>query len=752
MKDEPATSSPPSTPTNTKLMTMSPPDTPFASTKNQMRGKAGPVSHSPILRHRARSLSSGLPPRGLVASRVNTINMVSPLTDVVVPAHSDRDTLPSQAKPSSPTSTPQNRPGARSAHSSPLKRKCKIDDFALPPPPPTVSANEAAQDDILAASNLVTSSDKGIVQSEISNNEPFKTSDDSTAGTTPFHRGHRRNKTSLSQVVPRSDPLKGTAYGTESFRATAGQYSHWPADPHYTPSPDDYSGMDVFSCDTSPDVRATKRKSLPGYSSTTSTMESGRSEEFHGFTLSPRTTVDETKEDERSPSVQSYTPSYAESSPRAGATSPAAALYLPLRRAEKFNDTESFNTHTSPFSQYEYALLLSNMDTDDVRELYPLETFVQAIAQDGCAIHDWASPWPSEQPVKKLLRFASRPDFAPSMHYESESDDYPSLQNLLDLDEHGPEPRRSPLSAVKVPDQAQDGELATLAPVSYYPDVGSEMTILLPRTYNATSDDDEETLPSRTYNANANHELTCLLPLTYNPNSMSALENASPIKRKPILRKAKDKSLRSSVPSPSSSNWVVHDGYDSEEDLWTKPSSGAPLNVEASDLHQCDDLDDRDADVEPIHIEKRHYRNGLKTTHEQTANSVGKFIEPRSDADVIKEPVPIGSINRRPLPTISHVLNPPLPANTGVLNLDFQFPSRNPQQQRGVSMPLFPPPSAVRAQEKKNARRKSFRQLLGATGNKEGGTETTTSGDKPKKSLGRRISQMGRRLSSIWSK
>ncbi|KAI4610967.1 hypothetical protein J4E80_007998 [Alternaria sp. BMP 0032] len=748
MKDEPATNSPSSTPTNTKLMTMSPPDTPFASTKNQMRGKAGPVSHSPILRHRARSLSSGLPPRGLVASRVNIINMVSPLTDVVVPAHSDRDTLPSQAKPSSPTSTPQNRPGARSAHSSPLKRKCKIDDFALPPPPPTVSANEADQDAILAALNLAPSSNKGIVKSEASTDEPFTESEDSTAGSTPFHRGHRRNKTSLSQVVSRSDPLKGATYGAESFRATAGQYSHWPTDPHHTSSPDDYSGMDVFSCDMSPEARATKRKSLPGYTSTTSTMESGTSEEFHDCTLSPRTTADEIKEDERTLSNRSYSPSYAASSPGSRATSPAAEPCLPLRSVAKFNDTESFNTHTSPFSQYEYALSLSDMETDDVREIYPLEAFTQASAQDGCAIHDWASPWPSEQPVKKLLRFASRPDFAPSMHYESESDEYPSLQNLLDLDEHGPEPRRSLLSAVNVPDQAQDGELATLAPVSYYPDVGSEMTILLPRTYNATSEDDIAALP-RTYNANASHELTCLLPLTYDPNSVNALENASTIKRKPILRKAKDGSLRSPAPSPSSSNWVVHDGYDSEEDVWTKPRSGVSMYTEASDLHHRDDLDDRDANIEQIHIEKRHKRNGLKTTHEPSANSVGKFIEPCSNANVIKEPAPFGSITRRPLPTISHVLNPSLPTNTGVLNLDFQFPARNPQQQRGVSMPLFPPPSAARAQEKKHARRKSFGKLLGAFGKKGPESAAVEAKEKPKKSLGRRIS---RRFSSMWAK
>ena len=674
--------------------------------------------------------------------------MVSPLTDVVVPAHSDRDTLPSQAKPSSPTSTPHHRPGARSPHSSPLKLKCKIDDFTLPPPPPTVSANEADQDAILAALNLAPSSNKGIVKSEASTDEPFTESEDSTAGSTPFHRGHRRNKTSLSQVVPRSDPLKGTTYGAESFRATAGQYTHWPTDPHHTSSPDDYSGVDVFSCDTSPEVRATKRKSLPGYRSTTSTMESGRSQEFHDCTLSSRTTAEETKEDERTPSIRSYTPSYAESSPGAGATSPAAEPYLLLRRVEKFYDTESFNSHTSPFSQYEYALSLSDMDADDVRELYPLEAFTQASAQDGCAIHDWAYPWPSEQPVKKLLRFASRPDFAPSMHYESKSDDYPSLQNLLDLDEHGPEPRKSPLSAVNVHPQAHDDGLTTLAPVSYYPDAGSEMTVLLPRTYNATSEDDIAALP-RTYNANASHELTRLLPLTYDPNSVNALENASTIKRKPILRKAKDGSLRYPAPSSSSPNWVVHDGYDSEESLSTKPCSGVPMNAEASDLHQSDSLGGHDADIESIHIEKRHKRNGLKTTREQTANSVGKFIEPRSDADVIKEPAPFGSITRRPLPTISHVLNPPLPTNTGVLNPDFQFPARNPQQQRGVSMPVFSPPSAARTQEKKHARRKSFGKLLGAFGKKGPEFAAVETKEKPKKSLGRRIS---RRFSSMWAK
>ncbi|KAH6868792.1 hypothetical protein BKA58DRAFT_403128 [Alternaria rosae] len=721
---------------------MSQSDKPFASAKSHIHDIAGPVSCSPLRRRRARSLSSSLPPRGTVASLVDNTNMASPPTEVAMSIESDCDTLPSQAKTSSPTTTSRPRPGTRTTHSSPLKHKCKIDDFVLPPPPPIRSANDAAPDAILAASNLVTSNDKGIVQDEALNDEPFKVLGDSKTGSTPFHRCHRRNKTSLSQVVSRSDPLKGAAYGTESFRVTAGQYSHWTPGPYGTSSPNDDLGVDGFSNVTSSEASAIKRELVPGSSSPSSITALTNPNEPNNHTRPPKTTAGETEEKKRTPSISSYNSSSAASSPKIGGSPPGAELDRPLRRTEKFN------FYTRPSSQYGCALTLLEVDTDEAHQLYPLETFAQAIAEDGCLVHDWACPWPSEQPVKKLLRFASRPDFAPSVHYESEPDNYPSLQKLLDMDEHDPEPRKRPLSVVNVPDQTQDDGLTTLAPVSYYPDTGSEMTILLPRTYNATSDDDEMTFPPRTYNATGSDGLMCLLPLKYDANAANALENASSIKRKPIPRQAKDRSLRFPALPPDSSNWVVHDGYEADESVWTQSSGCFSMNTEASDLRYSDSFVNRDAGIEPIHIEKRHKCNGSKTTLDQTANPVGNFIESHSNVDSIKEPASIGTIKRRTLPSISVILDPPFPTNTGVLNLDFQFPARKPQQ-RGASMPVLPPPLAKLREEKKHMRRSSFGKLLGAFGKKGQESAAVEAKEKPEKSLGRRISK---RFSSMWLK
>lgn len=176
------------------------------------------------------------------------------------------------------------------------------------------------------------------------------------------------------------------------------------------------------------------------------------------------------------------------------------------------------------------------------------------------------------------------------------------------------------------------------------------------------------------------------------------------------------------------------------------------MNAEASDLHHSDGLDDCDADMESIHIEKRYKRGGSKSSRDQVAKSVGKFIESHTKADIIKEPATVGSITRRPLPSIGDILDPPLPLNTGVLDLSFQFPARNPQQQRGVSMPVFPRPSAKIREEKKHTRRSSFGKLLGAFGKR--GQESAAvaakeAKEKSKKSLGQRISK---RFSSMWPK
>ncbi|KAI4948360.1 hypothetical protein J4E91_005782 [Alternaria rosae] len=669
--------------------------------------------------------------------------MASPPTEVAMSIESDCDTLPSQAKPSSPTTTSRHRPGTRTTHSSPLKHKCKIDDFVLPPPSPISSANDAAPDAILAASNLVTSNNKGTVQDEALNDEPFKVLGDSKTGSTPFHRCHRRKKTSLSQLVSRSDPLKGAAYGTESFRATAGQYSHWTPGPYGTSPPNDDLGVDGFSNVTSSEASAIKRELVSGSSSPSSITSLTNPNEPNNHTRPPKTTAGETEEKKRTPSISSYNSSSAASSLKIGGSPPGAELDQPLRRTEKFN------FRTRPSSPYRCALTLVDIDTDEVHKLYPLETFAQAIAEDGCLVHDWACPWPSEQPVKKLIRFASRPDFAPSVHYESEPDNYPSLQKLLDMDEHDPEPRKSPLSVVNVPDQTQDDGLTTLAPVSCYPDTGSEMTILLPRTYNATSDDDEMTFPPRTYNATGSDELMCLLPLKYDANAANALEKVSSIKRKPIPRQAKDRSLRSSVSPPNSSNWVVHDGFKDDENIGIKFRDGISMNTEASDLHHSHGFDDCDADMEPIYIEKRYKRGGSKSSRDQVAKPVGKIIESHANADIIKEPATVGSITRRPLPSIGDILDPPLLPNTGVLDISFQFPAGNPQQQRGVSMPVFPPPSTAGTQEKKHARRSSFGKLLGTFCKKGRESAAVGAKEKPKKSLGRRISK---RFSSMWQK
>jgi hypothetical protein len=593
-------------------------------------------------------------------------------------------------------------------------------------------------------------SGKDVAENEGLNEKPLKVIGDSTANIAPLHRGPRQNKTSISQIVTHDEPRKGATYGTKSFCTTAGQYSHWSENAQYPPFAMNDRNLAGVSQDTSLDARLVSRKSLLDPSSASSIMTSGSPKEPDTQASQITTTADAMEKVERVISADSRSSSSravsAVGNARDAATglSPAPGPYLPLHRVEKFSHIEKFNYQTRPFSQYDYALSLLEIDKDEVRELYPLEFCVEAGADDGCDVHDWACTWPPEKPSKKLLRFASRPDFAPSTHYDSESeglaDSKASLHDLLDADDR-PEPCRSTLHVVNFRSRVKDDGLNTLAPLRYNPSPGAKREVLLSRTYDLSAEDGFTTLSPRTYSAPASDGLKCLPPLTNVPNSGSEGENWSLIRRKPIPRKAKNSSLRSSASRSIPAEEMENDGYSTDESIYAYPRGGVSMATKAAEAHRDNGSDHCDGDIEPIRIGKRHRGNEPTSFRDQVAASAGEFMDAYSNADAVKEPAPISAIYRRPLPTI-----------TGVLDLDYKFLAPSAQQ-RGVSMPVFLPRSTGHGDQSQHTRRSSFGKLLTAFGKKGQDPELAERKEQPKKSLGRRFSQsVGKRLSSMWSK
>jgi hypothetical protein len=735
-------------------MTMAQSENPFATAEKYAHELNDPLPYSPLRRRRAQSLSSGLPRSGLVAARVNSINKVNLLTGNVNSADSDRNTLPSQQKPSLPIATPLYRPVPRNSRVFRAEHKTPAEvvaDLANP------STEEETPDAILATSHFDMASGKDVAENEGSNEEPLEVIGDSTANIAPLHRGPRRNKTSMSQIVTRDDPRKGATYDTESFRTTAGQYNHWSESAQRPPFSMKDRNLEGVIQDASLDERLVSRKSLPDPSSASSIMTSGSPKEPDTQASQLTTTADAMEQVERvisadSPSSSSSAVSAAGNTRDAatgsmiqGGSPPAPGPCLPLRCVEKFSHIEKLDNQTEPFSQYEYTLSLLEMDRDEVREFYPLEVFVETGAEHGCDVHDWACPRQAEKPLKKLLRFASRPDFAPSTHYESESeglaDSNASLLDLLDADEGRPEFRRSTLHVVNVHDRVKDDGLNTLVPLRYKPSADAKREVLLPRTYDPSAEDGFTTLSPRTYSAPARDGLKCLPPLTNVPNPGVDGENWSFVRRKPIPRKAKNSSLRCSASGSIPTEEVEDDGYSTDDSIYTYPRGGVSMATKAAKAHHDDGSDHYDGDMEPIRIEKRHTRNESTGFRSQVAASASQFMDAYSSADAVKEPAPISAIDRRPLPTI-----------TGVLDLHYKFPAPSPQQ-RGVSMPVFPPRSTGHGDQSKHSRRSSFGKLLTAFGKKGQDPELAERREQPKKSLGRRFSQsVGRRLSSMWSK
>jgi hypothetical protein len=411
------------------------------------------------------------------------------------------------------------------------------------------------------------------------------------------------------------------------------------------------------------------------------------------------------------------------------ASSPTGEPQRPLRRVENFNRTQNFNLQEAFFSQHDLATMIFEMEPSEVRKSYPLEAFVQAGTEDGCAVLDWACPWPPAKPTKKLLRFASRPDFAPSMHYESESEGFAdsnaSLHNLVDMDESHSDVRKSSRYVVNVPSQRQDDGLTLLAPSTYNPKASDATTVLRPLTYNTTAGDEAMTL----------------LPLTYNAPTSDETESLSSIRRKPIPRMIKDRPLRASAPASIPASELEDDGDNADEDDWTKSLDSMVHDAETESVRSYDSPDDHDIGVEQIRVEKKQKRRASTAVFDHDSRSVGSLVESHPDADVIKEPILVSSINRRPLPSI-----------TGVLDYGYQFPPLD-QNKRGFSMPIFPSTTTKNGEERKQTRRSSFGKLLHAFGKKDDEPEKVKVKERPKKSIGRRISQsLGRRFSSMWPK
>jgi hypothetical protein len=633
--------------------------------------------------------------------------------------------------------------------------------------PPDSFANEETSNGQPCLSKADRSNGEGVVENKGLHSELLRMIGDSAAATAP---SHQLNKTSISQMnepILRDDPQKPFSYGTETFRATSRQFIDEPIIQQNIASPNSDIKLKALISNAITNTRAREREPLLSSSRLSSTKAPNSRNEPDTPCLLSKTTPEKRKEHERTPSNDYGSPGSTLASgawnafdsetfsSRKEVSLIAERLQRPLCRVEKFSHVEKSNSQTGLFAQQDFVTTLSEMHEAEVCSTYPLEAFVSAGAEGGCNVLDWACPWPPEKPAKKFLRFASQADFAPSAHSKSDvqssADLNTSLHGRVNTGEYLPDHRKSTLRVVDVPDQAQDGELTALAPLTYSAPVDDETSILFPPAYDPAADDQSTTISLLTYDAGASDETTTLLPLRYGATANVEIttfllfvycpttsdESGSPLstRRKPIPREFEDRSRRTYTSSTDSENdhEDENENNDDNEVISPRMESGTVRNHSP---------EGRGAELKRVVVGKKHVRSSDSTgLLDHVSKSVGKFIKSDSDTDVVEKQMPANSITRRPLP-----------GNTGLMDRDLECPARD-QNKRGVSMPTFPPSSAKGGGDKKHSLRSSFNKLLNAFGKNDKDTEKVETNDKPKESLGRRISRsVGKKFPSLWPK
>ncbi|KAL7777258.1 hypothetical protein CFE70_007681 [Pyrenophora teres f. teres 0-1] len=343
-----------------------------------------------------RAMTDGSIPTGFVASRVSRINMATPdanansdgianLSVSVMPeAHTDRGRQAGDALPPTHLSATRYRRLSNSDRSAlPSQVQYGPPRTSLSRYRPVVSMPLSATSSFGGFSSEGSPNSDGLVGLGFGESSNF----DKTAAT--LFRGHRRNRTEISdkrQIGTLAEALKGTIV-QPNVEKTA------------TSSKSSLDGQNKNEAST------LSTRSMPN--PPLMQEESVSSSKKNLLTFVPKHLEQNTSTDslDSTPTVES------DSWNPAPTNGPAPDR--PLRRVAKFN------LETGSFSQTSMIPMLENTTIEEARGMYPLENVQYGGATHGCQVYDFAYPGGSRG---KRVRFASKSDHAPSVHYNSSSE------------------------------------------------------------------------------------------------------------------------------------------------------------------------------------------------------------------------------------------------------------------------------------------------------------------------------------------
>jgi hypothetical protein len=701
----------------------------------------------------------------------------------------DRGLLPSQRRKLSPPTTLSRQGAVRcmvnipppQTHATTDGFPQQVTPFAVPQP--SVSASEMAG---FGMPHREGFSENKVSESKVNRVEG---TDVPAVAAAPFRRGHRRNKTTLSSeedfapcAVPRNDPVKGVAQNAEGFRAVGGQHAMIPSipesgGPHLfgydsTPTKGPFSPADIklrqqkisiFDNDDEqppstptpltnflghPRMDNVSESSSPSISSSPPMFDQSHSSSkddliifppghtrkaFGGFIYSYDSSSTIASESWNAYDPVTLSPKSTpekEKGDKASLSGPppefspnALAEFEDLSESSLLPQSDIPSTSPRMLRRVGTFNFGPQIDPFDLplavaTARYPLENVTYASATDGTDVFDhfYARGTWPRQGARHV-RFNSEPHYAPA-HVRTDLDSS-NGSNMIFIDDEEADweaPRRT-LRVVNGSDQDEDDEATELPSPLWNVTIGDKVTM-------ASSD--------------------------------------------AWKRAARDQEIKVRKPTDTS--------------------------AEDSDLEPFDGSEEQ----APVIVVKKHKRNSSLELFRRALDTVGKYTAAHAGVaePTLLIPVPTAQVPRRHLPSdtdvppsecqrataasAAPVVRPPLPANTGVKDKDFQFPAGAPEQQRVASAPIprrplprntgimnanFQFPAAAAAPEqvrvvsmpvlsatateptKKHRRSGSISKLLAVFGSTKDGQE----GEK-KKSLGRHIGHRLRdSIKSVWA-
>jgi hypothetical protein len=698
---------------------------------------------SASLRHqRSRSLEEVLPATGYVASQVTVINnMNAPGTQNTNVFNSPSPTtkrrsiqrwIDEEEERGRRSSTPVQRPATRRGHYeapktdrdslssqqtfaplTTLSRQGAVRRMVNIPPPAFIPTEDGGRQPVTpyaVAQSAVSRQDmaafgmphlKGFSENKNQDGRIQTVVEKPAMATAPtFRPGHRRNKTTLSdikKILPRDVPQKGAAHNAEGFRAVGGQFAPQPATPQREAlpisgfAPDTPSTSGIFATSNCEDKKFKAESSPSTPTRSTNTSGHPRMEDVSNYSPSTPSSLPILGDSPLSgKEVLDVFPKIVErmSSDWLDSSSTVTAekwnAFEETRSLKSIADSpasfEDGSDQETPLPEPEGSspspLRLRRVDnlnfgpevdySDTPRSVarvgYSIENVRYADAADGTAVFDFffaSGTWPRQE--QRRVRFKSNPSFqsAPLVHRRAGSDSSNESAmidiDMDDSDESDSEVPRGTLRIVNGSDSDEEDEVTELPVILWNPRMGDEY----PVASNDTSKRDEEIKVRKTMKT-------------------------------------------------------------------------AAADDEGSDLEPFDDSKEQ---VVPVN---KHKRGGSLELLRPTLDTVGKCATLCTGAvtkPIVSSPAANTSVKRQPLPS-----------NTGFMDTGFQFPVvAPPKEQRVSSMPFLSGPThKITNGEKKNKKLGSFSNLLESFSRPKDERNLLRKDfveKKPKKSFRQRLSQ-----------